>query len=143
MANWKLELTSCGQSLGGVHVRREIFQGDSLSPLLFILCMIPMTLVLREVKACYEWDRKQYKVNNLLLMGNLKLFGKSTDQIDSLVQIVYVFSEDIGMEFGLKKCGALVLKRGKVVKMDGVNLPDEQTMSLKISKILNRYSAAG
>ena len=54
MANWKLELTSCGQSLGDVDVRRGIFQGDSLSPLLFVLCMIPQTSVLREVKACYE-----------------------------------------------------------------------------------------
>lgn len=30
------------------------------------------------------------------------------------------------MEFGLEKCGLLVLKRGKVVKMDGVTLPDGQ-----------------
>ena len=59
-------------------------------------------------------------------MDDLKLFAKSIDQIDSLVQTVYVFSEDIRMEFGLKKCGLLVLKRGKVVKMDGVTLPDGQ-----------------
>ena len=44
------------------------------------------------------------------------------------MQTVYVFSEDIGMEFGLKKCGALGLKRGKVVKMDGGTLPDGQAI---------------
>ena len=65
-------------------------------------------MILREVKACYEWYHKRYKVNHLLFMDDLKLFAKSIDQIYSLVQNVYVFSEDIGMEFGLKKCGVLV-----------------------------------
>ena len=61
-------------------------------------------------------------------MDNLKLFAKSIDQINSLEKTGYVFSEDIGMDCGLKKCGFLVLKRGKVVKMDGVTLPDGQAM---------------
>ena len=34
MEQWKLSLTSNGEDLGGVNVRRGIFQGDSLSPLL-------------------------------------------------------------------------------------------------------------
>ena len=58
----------------------------------------------------------------------MRLFGKNIDQIDSLVWTVYVFCEDIEMEFGLKKCGVLVLKRGEVVKMDGVTLPDGQAI---------------
>ena len=32
------------------------------------------------------------------------------------------------MEFGIKKCGVLVLKRGKIAKMEGVLLPDGQVM---------------
>ena len=110
--------------MGDVHIRRGIFQGDSLSPPLFVLCMIPLSLILQEVKAGYEWDCKQYKVNHLLFMDDLKLFVLTESK--PLVQTVYVFSEDIGMEFGLKKCGVLVLKRGKAVKMDGVTLPDGQ-----------------
>ena len=46
MSKWKLELTSGGQSLGDVGIRRGIFQEDSLSLLLFVLCMIPLTLIL-------------------------------------------------------------------------------------------------
>ena len=45
-------------------------------------------------------------------MGDLKLFGKSEDQIDRLV---IIFIEDIGMEFGLKKCGVVIRKKGKLV----------------------------
>ena len=34
-------------------------------------------------------------------MDDLKLFGKRKKQIDSLVQTVHIFSEDIGMQFGI------------------------------------------
>ena len=59
-------------------------------------------------------------------MDDLKLFGKSDQQIDSLVQIVFTFSEDIGMEFGLKKCEMIILKKGKLVKFDGILLPNQE-----------------
>ena len=63
-------------------------------------------------------------------MYDLKLFVKSKDQIDSLVNTVYTFSEDIGIEFGIKKCGVLVLKRGKAdkVKSTSLNLPNGKLM---------------
>ena len=35
MANWETELTSCRESLAKINIRREIFQGDRLSHLLF------------------------------------------------------------------------------------------------------------
>ena len=34
-----------------------------------------------------------------------------------------VFSQDIGMEFGIKKCGAIIMNRGKVKSTDGIELP--------------------
>ena len=105
-----------------------IFQGGSLSRSIFVICMIPLSLLLRKVKTSYEWGRKEFKLNHLLFMDDLKLFGKSDDQIDSLVQTVFTFSEDIGMEFGLKKCGVVILKKGKLVKFDGIHLPNQEIM---------------
>ena len=61
-------------------------------------------------------------------MDDLKLFGKSDEQIDSLVQTVFTFSEDIDMEFGLKKRGVVILKKGKLVKFDGIHLPNQGIM---------------
>ena len=128
MKNWKLELTSSGVSLGEVNIRRGIFQGDSLSPLLFVICMIPLTMVLRKVNFHYELGDKVTKLNHLLFMDDLKLFAKSHDQIDSLVTTVQMFSTDIGMEFGINKCGAVILQRGKIVRSTGVLLPDGKLM---------------
>ena len=54
MNKWKLELTSNGVSLGNAEIKRDIFQGDSLSPLLFVLCMVSLSLILRKVKFHHE-----------------------------------------------------------------------------------------
>ena len=57
-------------------------------------------------------------------MDDLKLYSRSEKGLDSLVQIVHVFSEDIGMEFGIKKSAMLVMDRGKIVNSVGIELPD-------------------
>ena len=64
-------------------------------------------------------------------MDDVKLFGKSDDQIDSLVQTMFIFSKDIGMEYWyeiLKKCGVVILKKGKLNKFDGIHLPNQEIM---------------
>ena len=128
MKSWKLELNASGKTLGEVDIRRGIFQGDSLSPLLFVLCMVPLTWFWRRAKSGYEWGNKGLRLNHLLFMDDLKLFSKSKNQIDSLIQTVHIFSEDIGMQFEIKKCGVLIMERRKGIKTDGIRLPDGQHM---------------
>ena len=65
-------------------------------------------------------------VNHLLLMDDLKLYGATKDQLDSLVQVVRVFSQDITMSFGLDKCAILEMRRGRQVGSSGIDLPDNQ-----------------
>ena len=92
--------------------------------------MIPLTLLLRQTNAGHQLKGRHEKINHLLYMDDLKLYGKDEAQIDSVVKSVYTFSTDIGMEFaiGLTKCGVIILKRGKVVKLDGIVLPTRQVM---------------
>ena len=128
MERWKTELTSGGEKLGTVRIRRGIFQGDSLSPLLFVLVLIPMSLVLRDVKAGYNLGERRGKVNHLLFMDDLKLYGQNENQIDTLVNTVRIFSQDIGMEFGINKCAVLIMKRGVLSKNEGIQLPNEEVI---------------
>ena len=44
-------------------------------------------------------------------MDDLKLYGKNSSQKYSLVQTVWSYTEDIGMEFGIDKCAELELGR--------------------------------
>lgn len=47
-------------------------------------------------------------------MNDVKVYGKNKAEIESLVSIVQLISQDVGMEFGIKKCGVVVLKQGKL-----------------------------
>ena len=85
MTSWKLDLNASGKTLGEVDIRRGNSQGHSLSPLLFVLYMVPLRL-LRRAKTGYEWGNKEFKLNHLLFLDDLNLFAKSKNQIGSLVQ---------------------------------------------------------
>ena len=118
MEKWKLMQYSGNSELGKVEIKRGIFQGDSLSPLVFVLALIPLSLILRKPKAAYEFSESKEKISHLLFMDYLKLFSRSEKGLDSLVQTVRVFSKDIGMiEFGIEKCAILIMEKGKIVKL--------------------------
>lgn len=55
-------------------------------------------------------------------MDDIKLYAKSKWDIDPLIHLTQ-FQEDIWMSFKLEKCGLMVVKRGKVVKINGMQLP--------------------
>ena len=56
-------------------------------------------------------------------MDDLKLYSL-------IVQTVCVFSEDVGMEFGVEKCAVLVMEKGKFVKSVGIELPDGKVITV-------------
>ena len=90
--------------------------------------MVPLSLILRKVNGCYKWGKKEYRLNHLIFMDDLKLIAKSEEQTNMLVRTVYMFSTDIGMEFGIKKCGIIKMKRIKIVKTERIKLPDGEVM---------------
>ena len=63
-------------------------------------------------------------VSHLLYMDDIKLYAKSERDIDSLIHTTRLYSNDIGMSFGLEKCSRMVTKRGKVVRTEGIELPE-------------------
>ena len=76
MKDWKTVLMANGNVLGKVDINRGIFQGDSLSPLLFIIVMIPLTVLLRREDLGYKWGPGGGKlINHLLFLDDLKLYG--------------------------------------------------------------------
>ena len=101
-------------------IKRETFQGDSTSPLLFLPCLIPLTVTLCKSEISYQFSSNKKNINHLLFMDDLKLYAKNEKSFESLVQGVWIFRDDISMEFGIDKCSKLVLKRGKITKFDGI-----------------------
>ena len=127
MKSWRVELISGEENLGEANIRRGIFQGDSLSPLLFAVCLLPLTHILRDAAPGYHFASNGQKVNVLLFMDDLKLYASNEKSLESLIQTVRVFSNDIGIEFGVEKCAVLTIKKGKMANSDGIALPNKTT----------------
>ena len=124
MNRWKTNLYPDGKLLESVPIRREIFQEDSFSPLPFVIALLPLTHILRETGMGYQLEKKGAKVNHLLFMDDIKLYGKNVKEIDSLIKTVWQRSEDIKMEFGILKCAVVSLQRGRKTRWEGVQLPN-------------------
>ena len=132
MKNWRTQITltyekSTSMS-DNIYIKRGIFQGDSLSLLLFCISLIPLSLELNFSGCLYKIGTE--RITLLFYLDDLKLYAKDDNELEGLLRIVKGFSYDIGMEFGLSKCGKTTFKRGKLGKLeksDHVRL-DEETM---------------
>ena len=69
MEQWKTILTSNGIKLWDVSIKRDNFQDDSLSPLLFVAIMIPVSIILRDMKARYIMKKEHYRNKPSTLYG--------------------------------------------------------------------------
>ena len=109
METWRVELTAGGKSLAEVKIQWGIFQGDALSPLLFVIVMIPLNNIPRKCTAGYTFSESQEKINHLMYMDDIKLLTKNEKELETLIQTNRIYSQDIGMEFGIEKCAMLAI----------------------------------
>ena len=59
-------------------------------------------------------------------MDDVKLFEKKNEkELETLIHAVRIYSQDIGMEFGIEKCAMLVMKSGKRHLTDVMELPSQ------------------
>ena len=131
MMVWKTVVTLNGQPLGCVNIQRGIFQGDSLSPLLLVLCLFPLSLVLHDLYKGFKVDN--IVSSHLLYLDDLKLYSKSEADMSTLVNTVRIFSEDIPMNFGFDTCAILVINRGRATESDDLVLPGGTLEALPLS----------
>jgi hypothetical protein len=98
-----------------IEIQRGIFQGDSLSPQLFCISLIPFTEQLSRLNTRYEEHTTRTKISHLLHMDDLKLTGKLQEELQKQMQTVRICSDNIHMEFRLDKCARIVFKKGKLL----------------------------
>jgi len=67
------------------------------------------------------------KISHLLYIDDLKLMGKTEEEIQIEMQVVRNFSNDVHMDFGLDKCAEIVVKRGKLVYSQNLILQQRNT----------------
>ena len=75
--------------------------------------MMPLNHTLRKCTAGYKLSRSQEKINHLMYIDDIKLFAKKEKEMETLIHAVRIYSQDIGIEFGIEKRDRLVMKSGK------------------------------
>ena len=84
-----VELTTGGRKLAETKIQRRIFQGDALSPLLFIIAMMRLNHILKKCTTGYKLGRSQEKVNHLMYRDHIKLFAKNEKELETLIHTEY------------------------------------------------------
>ena len=63
-----------------------------------------------------------------MYMDDIKLFVKKEEEMETLIKAVRIYSQDIGIEFGIEKCTVLIMKNGKRHMTDGMELPNQEKL---------------
>ena len=104
---------------------KSIFQRYALSPLLFVIAMMPLNHILRKRTAGYKHRKIAGKDQPIDVHGQHQIFAKNEKELETLIQTVRIYSQYIVMEFGIEKCAMLVMKSGKRLMTEVVELPNE------------------
>ena len=99
-----------------IHYLTGVLQGDCLSPLLFILCVNPLSHHLG--KTCIGYltgppNAHTTKINHLLLVDDLKTYAPNKERAEKQLQVITKFTNDIDMTFGADKCAYIYIERGQ------------------------------
>ena len=90
MTNWKTQITLTYEKgtlmSDNINIKRGIFQGDSLSPLLFCISLIPISSELNSSGYGYKIGTEQ--VTHLFYKDDLKLYAKDDSELEGLLRIV-------------------------------------------------------
>ena len=125
MRSWKITLrarTNTGiQEIGPIMIRRGILQGDAFCVKLFTLCLNPIAWYIRGTEGYTLSHAKNVKITHCLYVDDLKTYSKNPTKAATLANRLEGMFNNIGLEWGISKCAAIHIKKGKLQKSQ--NLP--------------------
>ena len=72
-------------------------------------------------------------------MDEIKLLAKSEKKLETLIQTVRIYSQDIRMEFGMEKCTVFVVKNVKRYITERVELQNQVVIRNRREKETYKY----
>ncbi|GBE59174.1 reverse transcriptase domain containing protein, putative [Babesia ovata] len=105
-SRWQTRVRWQRYDLFDKRVEKGLLQGDSLSPLLFVLCMDPLSRLLSSKYDAVEMQTRDGRVmatNHLLYIDDLKLIAKDAETLRLMTEETQVFFGKIGMTINRDK----------------------------------------
>ena len=97
-----------------IQIISGILQGDCPSGLHFVICLLPLTFLLKRSTLGYNIGKSKTTNtlrNHLIFMGDLRLYASNDNQLTTLINITKLCSDDINMSFGFGKCNKITIKK--------------------------------
>ena len=95
--------------------------------------------ILKKCTGGHKFSKLQEKINHLMYMVDIKLFLENERGLETQIQTVRIYSQDIRMEFGIEKCAMLVMKSGKRHMTEGIELPNQVIIRTLDEKETNKF----
>ena len=115
-----------------------LFQGDSLSPLLFCLSIASLSSAMRGTSG-YECPTTGIRITYTLFMDDLKVYSSGKRALERALSIVDRVSGVVGMELGLKQCAVAHILKGQVQEGGDIVMPNDDTIPSAGDGNLYRY----
>jgi len=96
-----------------LQLRRGVFQGDSLSPLLFCLAIAPISYAL-ERTAGIKCNGLIRPLTHLFFVDDLKIYAAGEGSLKRAMEVMDKSSRATGMALGLQKCGVAHMRKGRL-----------------------------
>ena len=74
-----------------------------------------------------------------MYIDDIKLFTKKVKELTTLIQTVIIYSQYIGMEFGIYKCTMLGMKSEKRHMTEKIELPNQEKIRTFGEKETHKY----
>ena len=100
---------------------------------------MPLSHVLKKCTGGYKLHKSQEKINHLMYMDDIKVFAKKEKELETLIQVVRIYSQDIKMEIGIEKWAMLKKKSGKRPITEGIELANQEKIRMLGEKENYKY----
>ena len=98
-----------------INFSNEIFQGDCISVLLFILSLKPLSYMLGKRKGYNYGNDRRKAITHNFFVDDLKFYDSTINVTKKQLDLVTQFSKDICMDFRTVKCAYLKIVKGTIV----------------------------
>ena len=90
--------------------------------------MILLHHALRKCIVAYKFTKLQEKINHRMYIDDIKLFARNKKELETLIQTIRIYNQDIGMKFGIVTCSMLIMKSSRIETTEGIELPNQESI---------------
>ena len=123
--------------------RKKLSRGENPERDLPGKCAITFTIFnsndATESHAPVNSDFINSKINLLMYMDDIKLFDENEKELETLIEVVRIYIENIGIEFGIEKCAMLIRKSGKRQMTERIELQNQEKIRTPGEKKTYKY----